>query len=147
MYKEDSPNTRMWLVFPLEFSIQKNYRAGIQEYLDRVFNYEGEQQNRLSGEEISGILFGRAWEGRINRSQEFFQETGEDGAYAYRSGVSFVIGQATLEEDMLCLQTEVTNLGFKQCGWMYRNPDGGRDTRDEYTYVNPFFLLDFSPTD
>ena len=29
--------------------------------------------------------------------------TGEDGAYAYRSGVNFVIGQATLRDDMLCL--------------------------------------------
>ena len=43
MAAEESSNSRLWLTFPLDFSVEQNYRAGIQSYFDRIFNTEGEK--------------------------------------------------------------------------------------------------------
>ena len=115
--------------------------AGLPEW---PFGFEGRLEDRLNAAEVRELSFGRGWIGTVNRAQRFFQEIAENGAYAYRTGTSFITGEASMEGDMLCLQTEISRLGVRQCGYLYRNPDGGPETRDEYISVHPSFLSTFS---
>ncbi len=125
----------------LEYYLGAMKDAGMPEW---PFGFEGNPRDRMAGREIGELLFGRLWRGTINRSQQFFQETSIDGEYAYRSGTSFVVGRASVEDEKLCLQSEITNLGRKQCGYVYRSPDGNNSARNEYIYVHPYFLMTFS---
>lgn len=52
LYAEESPKTRMQMVFPMEFSVEKNYRAGIDAYMNRMFNVEG----RVEKQGLLGFL-------------------------------------------------------------------------------------------
>jgi hypothetical protein len=45
---------------------------------------------------------------------------------------------------MLCNETEMLLMGRKFCGYLYQNPDGTPEERDEYVYVSPFDVTYFS---
>lgn len=93
------------------------------------------------------IVFGKIWSGIVNQKIPFIQQIDEDGVIAYRSANSLNIGKAFIEDGMLCTQSKTSRLGRKQCGFIYRNPDGTSKENNEYVYVNLFSLMKFGVTE
>jgi TolB-like protein len=115
-------------------------KAGVPEW---PFGYMGRLEDRLYGNEIKTSAFGRTWVGNIHAGSQFIQEVGNDGKFAYRSVNSFIIGSASVQDDMLCLKSEYL-MGRKGCGYVYRNPNGSFAEKDEYIYVAPTVVMLFS---
>lgn len=118
--------------------------AGLPEW---PFGYEGRAENRLDEAAVKAIAFGQTWDGVINRKRPFIQQIDENGTFAYRSATSLYTGEAFIENGMLCTRSKASRLGRKQCGFIYRNPDGSRKDNDEYVYVSIFSLMKFSVSD
>jgi len=116
-------------------------KAGLPEW---PFGYEGRAEDRLDGSAIKTLSFGRTWVGKIHAGSQFIQEIGKDGKFAYRSAQSFIIGSASVQDDMLCL-TSAHLMARKRCGYLYRNPKGTFEEKNEYIYVEPTVLMFFSP--
>ena len=116
-------------------------RAGVPEW---PFGYEGRSEDRLDGSAIKTLSFGQTWIGNIHAGSQFIQEIGKDGKVAYRSEQSLVTGTASVEADMLCLKSAYF-MGRKRCGYLYRNPKGTLEEKNEYIYVRPTLLMFFSP--
>jgi adenylate cyclase len=114
--------------------------AGVPDW---PFGYEGRPEDRLNEAAVKDVTFGRTWSGVINREMPFIQEIDNTGTVAYRSASSFFTGEASVENGMLCLQSEVSLLGRKQCGYIYRNPESSSENRDGFIYVNGFSLMKF----
>jgi len=116
--------------------------AGMPEW---PFGYKGHAENRLDGSALKTLAFGRTWAGHTGTGLRFMQEIGADGKMAYRNEQNFFTGNASVQGDMLCLQSAVLLLGRKHCGYVYRNPEGTLEENNAYVYVGTAFLLFFSP--
>ena len=94
------------------------------------------QEDRLSSDAMSNLVFGRTWTGRhAVTGIPFIQEISESGTLAYRSVQSFLTGDAMIEQDMLCQRSQSYFFNQKICGHIYRNPAGSADTQDEFFYL------------
>jgi adenylate cyclase len=117
-------------------------RAGFPEW---PFGYEGRAQDRLDGSTLKTLALGRTWVGHTGAGLQFMQEIGADGKVAFRSTQSLVTGNASVQDDMLCLKSAYHLMGRKRCGYVYRNPGGTLEENNAYVYVGPTDLLFFSP--
>ena len=117
-------------------------KAGVPEW---PFGYEGRTVDRLDGNEIKTLVLGRIWVGQTSAGLQFMQEIGTDGKVVYRSAQSFITGNASVQGDMLCLKSAANLMGRKRCGYMYRNPGGTLEEKNEYIYVGVTALMFFSP--
>jgi len=115
--------------------------AGLPEW---PYGYQGRPERRLDSQEIAAVAYGHTWTGRRDYLRPFVQEISEDGALAYRDTSTLVTGTISVEAGKLCQQNETFLMGRKHCGYVYRNPDGRRETEDEYIYVSPFAIYRFS---
>ena len=116
-------------------------KAGLPEW---PFGYQETPENRFDSDAITAMVFGRTWAGQINQGAPFFQQFDADGNVVYRSERSFIIGTATVEQDQLCLRFEANIGGRKDCGYVYRNPEGTAEQQNEYVYVSATGLRYFS---
>jgi adenylate cyclase len=115
--------------------------AGVPEW---PHGYQGRPEQRLNRQDIASITFGRSWTGSRDDDRPFVQEITKDGTLAYRDPSSLVTGVISIEAGELCLKSEAFLMGRKHCGYLYRNPDGKRETADEYIYVSPYAIYRFS---
>jgi class 3 adenylate cyclase/TolB-like protein/Tfp pilus assembly protein PilF len=115
--------------------------AGLPEW---PYGYQGRPEHRLDSQDIAAVAFGRTWTGRRDDDRPFVQEISKDGTLAYRDTSSLVTGIISVETGKLCQQSETFLMGRKHCGYLYRNPDGRRETTDEYVYVSPAAIYRFS---
>jgi tetratricopeptide (TPR) repeat protein len=134
------------------------------EDLDRLFDsfrmaglpqwpmgFEGSQSERLSGEEIKSLLWGRRIEGTMIRNDKpfvFSQVIGADGRWqldhnVYGETIS-ITGNSWVEENTWCYQSEDYFFGRTHCVPVYRNPDGSLEGKDEYVVPWRVFLNYFS---
>jgi hypothetical protein len=103
--------------------------------------YKISKKNKLTEEEIKDLIFGRTMAGIGLKEKEWRIDCARDGKSGY-SGVKAYQpveigeisdnGKTWLEEGQLCHQWETLYGGFKDCGPVYRNPEG--------TSVNLCFL-------
>ena len=124
----------------LELVLDALRDAGVPEW---PFGHQGREEDRLDVAAMKEIVFGKTWSGIVNQKIPFIQQIDEDGVIAYRSANSLNIGKAFIEDGMLCTQSKTSRLGRKQCGFIYRNPDGTSKENNEYVYVNIFSLMKF----
>jgi adenylate cyclase len=117
-------------------------KAGLPEW---PFGYEGRTEDRLDGNEIKTLALGQTWVGHTSAGLQFIQEIGTDGKVAYRSAQSFITGNASVQGDMLCRKSAANFMGRKRCGYVYRNPGGTLEEKNEYIYVGVTALMFFSP--
>jgi len=117
-------------------------KAGVPEW---PFGYEGRAQDRLDGSALKTLALGRTWVGQTGAGLQFMQEIGADGKFAFRSAQSLITGNASVQDDMLCLKSAHFLMGRKRCGYVYRNPGGTLKENNAYVYVSPSDLLFFSP--
>ena len=105
------------------------------------------ERQRLTGEEISRLAFGRTWQGRTGEGDPAFLQIGRDGRTALRTSTQIALGNAIVDEDLLCERSESVALGRARCGPVYRHPRRPGEAGPGYTYVNAEKLLHFSPVD
>ena len=118
------------------------HKAGVPEW---PFGYEGRVEDRLDGSEIKRLAFGRTWVGHTGAGMQFIQEISADGKVSYRSAQSFSTDNASVQSDMLCLKSAAYLMGRERCGYVYRNPGGTFEEKNEYVYVGVTALMFFSP--
>lgn len=117
----------------LEHLIEGLRKAGLPEW---PLGLGGRKEHQLSGSAIQNITLGRTWTGNhAATGVPFIQEVSTNGALAYRSAQSFMTGDVEIEQDKLCQSFQGYLSERKLCGYVYRNPEGAAETRDEYLYV------------
>jgi adenylate cyclase len=124
--------------------------AGLPQW---PFGFEGPERDRLSGEEIKTLLWGRRIEGTIftgrdGKPQGFSQVINADGRWQLDHSVFgepiSITGNGWIEGDTWCFESEDYSFGRKHCVPVYRNPDGSFEDKDEYVVPWWAFLHYFS---
>jgi adenylate cyclase len=111
------------------------------------YDFRGNERERLTGEEISRLAFGRTWRGRTGEGDPAFLQIGGDGRMALRTPTQIAIGTVFIEEDLLCERSESVALGRARCGPVYRHSRRPGEDGPGYTYVNAEKVLHFSPVE
>jgi TolB-like protein len=118
--------------------------------------YKVSKKDKLSGEEINTLAFGRTITGispfkplvwRIHRTP--------NGEMTYQGNWPFSImtpgesgsGNSWIEGDLLCDQWEYIFQGIKYCMTVYGNPEGTSEDKNQYLFVTDFGIFPWSPTD
>jgi TolB-like protein len=119
--------------------------------------YKISEENRLAGEQIKSLVFGRKMAG-----SEGLIERAKDGtAYCHQCIKEFGLtrsvltfrdtGKSWIEDDMLCDQWQTRYQGQKICSPVFRNPDGKLERFDEYLSIpglgESFGIITWSPVD
>jgi len=107
--------------------------------------YKIAADNRLSGEEIRELFFGREVTGfTLESGQQWWVERSQDGKAAIRDGDDSDSGKSWIEEDMLCDQWDNLYEGLKDCWVVYHNPEGTPENNDEYLGAPGYGIYPFS---
>ena len=117
-------------------------KAGLPEW---PYGYEGNVQNRLDASGVKALALGRTWVGHTKIGEQFIQDIGKNGRFAFHSTNSLITGHALVQGDTICLKSELILFNRERCGHVYRNPEGALENNNAYVYVNPTDLLYFSP--
>jgi adenylate cyclase len=118
-------------------------KAGIPQW---PTGYEVSGAIRLSNLELQNLVYGHTWFGRSqNKYQTFAQKTAGDGRVTYLQFGTKWEGTVSIDNDRLCYQIPALLLGRNFCGYVYRNPQGSREGKDEYIAVDVFDVHYFSP--
>ena len=107
--------------------------------------YKISAENRLIGEELRKLFFGRKVRGsNMVTGQKWLIERGEDGKAAIRDGDKSDTGKSWIEEDMICDQWDNFLESLRDCWVVYRNPDGTPENNDEYLGAPGYGIYPFS---
>ena len=118
-------------------------KAGLPQW---PFDFQGEDANRLTGEEISRLVLGHTLQGKINAGSPAIMQIGRDGKMVFRTAAQLVTGKVFVDRGMLCQLTDSQlALGRSQCGPVYRHKITGNEPA--FTYVNATKIFYFSPVE
>ena len=118
-------------------------RAGMPEW---PYDYRGDAQARLSGDEIRALAFGHVWQGHLEGGLPALLQIDAGGQTAFRTPSTILTGTARIERNMLCERNETVTLGRARCGHVYRRATSSADRDAEYTFVSADKLYHFSVT-
>jgi len=109
-------------------------------------------ENRLSGEEIKELVFGRrliigryVW--RLRGELQDFTKDGEITMHLFSDGPVYDTGKGWIEGDMLCCHWETSLEGLTYCLTVFRNPEEMPEIEDEYIAVTDWGSFTFSVVD
>jgi tetratricopeptide (TPR) repeat protein len=102
------------------------------------------EENRLTGEEIRKLVFGREIQTKSPMLGVGYVDRAEDGT-ANHTG--YGPGKSRIGDDMLCNKWDSRFEGLEYCGTVFRNPEGTPEMNDEYLYVTVFQILTLSPVE
>jgi hypothetical protein len=107
--------------------------------------YKISAENRLTGNEIRKLFFGRKVAGSNMRSgQKWWIERSGDGNATIRDGNTSDTGKSWIEEDMLCDQWDNLYESLQDCWVIYRNPEENLDRNDEFLGAPVYGIYPFS---
>jgi adenylate cyclase len=107
--------------------------------------YKISAENRLTGNEIRKLFFGRRVAGsNMGSGQQWWIERSEDGNATIRDGDKSDTGKSWIEEDMLCDQWNNLYESLNDCWVVYRNPEGTPENNDEYLGAPGYGIYPFS---
>ena len=110
--------------------------------------YKISAENRLTGEEIRKMLFGRKVTGfNLASDKQWWIERSSDGKATIREGDKSDTGKSWVEEDMLCDQWNNFYESLRDCWVVYRNPEGNPENGDEYLGAPTYGVYPFSPVE
>lgn len=98
---------------------------------------------RLTGQAIRSLVFGR----KVAGPQGVIDRTKDGIATLQRDFFDSESGASWIEADMLCNQWQTHMRGLKECGPVFRNPEGTPDGLDEYIWITDYKFIPFSPVD
>jgi adenylate cyclase len=93
------------------------------------------EENRLSGEEIRKLVFGREFLTSCKLVNPLFGNRNKDGTIMYRGEA---VGKSRIDGDLLCDKWDSRFDGLEYCGTVFRKSESTSDAGDEYLYVNDF---------
>ena len=111
---------------------------------ERTGYYKLREEDRLNGEEIKVLAFGRTVcgsDGCIDRTKQ--------GQARYHVMHVSESGRSWIEGDMLCNQWKTRMNGLKNCAPVFRNPEPAAGMLNEYLWITgyEYYLATFSPID
>jgi adenylate cyclase len=107
--------------------------------------YKISTDNRLTGEEIRELFFGRKVTGfTLATGKQWWIERSQDGKATIRDGDNADTGKSWIEENMLCDQWDNLYESLKDCWVVYRNPEGAPEKNDEYLGAPGYGIYPFS---
>ena len=110
--------------------------------------YKISAENRLTGEEIRKLFFGRKVAGsNITTGKKWWVERSQDGKATISDGDDSDTGKSWIEENMICDQWDNLYEGLKDCWVVYRNPEGTPEKNDEYLGAPGYGIYPFSPVE
>ena len=115
--------------------------------------YRVSKENKLTGEEIRELLFGRTVAGFTGHRPHWEDRT-KDGKATWRVNPAVTYytdyddsGRSWIEGDMLCNHWQTHMFGIKHCMTVFRNPEGTPEMRNEYIGISDFLFTTWSPVD
>ncbi|MFQ5915950.1 MAG: tetratricopeptide repeat protein, partial [Nitrospinota bacterium] len=117
-------------------------KAGVPQL---PYGYKGSEENKLTGEQIGVLLFGRTTTAiEIKSSQQFLVDRTREGRITVRGPLGSDSGTSRIEGDMVCDQLQAYG---KSCGFVFLNPKGSPKKKNEYHLVSDLGIFQFSPVD
>jgi adenylate cyclase len=112
-------------------------------------NYRISRENRLNGQEVKSLLFGRKITGiSMITGKQFLWEFVKSGEWKFISGDFQNSGKSWVEENVFFSQSEKLFGGLPYGATIFRNPDGSRENKNEYYMVNDLRgITPFAPTE
>ena len=109
--------------------------------------YKISEENRLTGDEIRDLVFGRTITGFDLLGQWWidFTKTGKSNMRGGMQGSD--TGKSWIEDNMLCQQWEKNFLGIKYCAPVFRNPEGTPEALDKYLLIGDMGISPWSTVD
>jgi len=110
------------------------------------YGFKGSAEHRLRNTELQALYRGRPTKEFVtspfgNRYQVLHDGKGN---YTSKTAGGLAVGTLVIERDMVCYRSNVTVMGRKYCGEVYRNPKGSPKTNDAYVRINLWGLWKFS---
>jgi adenylate cyclase len=118
--------------------------------------YKFSEEDKLSGEEIRALVFGRTISGFFpGTGHEWWMDCAEDGKSTFRGPLVELVlrdsdsdsGMAWIEGDMLWHQWQRFYPGLKVCETVFPNPEGTREMKNEYISCKDKGFMTWSPVD
>lgn len=100
------------------------------------YGYEPAPEYQLHERALGEITFGHTWTGHDLRGNRFIQQMTRDGRIVFRGHASLLTGNFRLKGNLLCVKYPGALLGREDCGYVYRNPDGGPEQKNKYVRVS-----------
>ena len=125
----------------LERLIEGLARAGVPAW---PYGYKPGEDDRLDAAAVRALALGHSWIGRDTTGAQFFQQFSEDGRVALRSRGLLLTGMAEFDGELLCVEFPGAVLGRRDCGYIYRNPEGSAGNHNEYVRVGLRAVYHFS---
>ena len=116
-------------------------KAGFKE--DPSNYYKIKKQNKLTGQEIQELVFGKTMEGNIFNTL-WSINTNKDGESEFTRFSVVFKGRSWIDGDVVCSQYESLYDGLTWCSDVYRNPQGHSITSSEYILLTDWWLMPFS---
>ncbi|MEE9612700.1 MAG: tetratricopeptide repeat protein, partial [Desulfatiglandales bacterium] len=121
-------------------------KAGLQD-IPKVFrrNMDDIVENLLSGKEIKDLAVGRTWSGfNPEGGGQWWIQFTEDGKLPTRGAWGTESGSYWIEEFRICWKWQVPYQYQDGCGFVYPNPIGTAEEKNQYEWVNYAFAYPFS---
>ncbi len=124
-----------------ELRLESLGKAGLPEW---PFGYQASEEDLLAADAVETLTVGRIWVGYSRNGGDFVQQFTQDRQVAYRNAGALLTGTAWDDEGMLCVRYPAINMGQASCGFLFQNPDGTIEERNEYVYLNASDVSYFS---
>jgi len=108
--------------------------------------YKLSEENKLSGQEIRELMFGKKSTGYVYGMEalKYSYDIRDDGELEYSYRGKNYAGKAWIENENICLVREKYLGGLKSCSEIYNNPEGDKLTKTEYFSVTDYGQFLFS---
>ena len=114
-------------------------QAGLPEW---PFNFQGNEGDRLKGEEIASLVFDHTLQGQEEPGQPAMMHIDRNGNAAFRSVRRLITGTVYVDRNLLCERSE-NMFNRPDCGPVYRRTDAANSL--PYAYVNSSMVFYFAP--
>ena len=107
------------------------------------------KENRINGQEIKSLLFGRKITGTaMSTGKQLWWEWTKSGDFKWIMGSFQDMGKSWVEGDVLYIQFKKMFGGLPFGTTIYRNPEGSRESKNQYFMVSDIgSITPFAPTE
>jgi hypothetical protein len=120
-------------------------KSGVPGKIGEYYKSTIFQKNKLTGDEIKELVFGKTVSGFDFKSEEEWSiKRGKDGSASYRKGKIFDTGKSWIEEDRLCNQWQNLYGGYRDCAPIFMNPEGMSNKKEQYIGISAYGFVPFA---
>jgi len=115
--------------------------------VNSTLGFEGAESDRLTGLEVTELLWGRRFEGSQNQENmayDFRETITTDAAITDENQYLRPTSTASVEKDMLCTKFADLFSGRERCVPIYRNPRGTAAMNNEHVGLSAYAVMYFS---